>query len=271
MKKKIFVILVILATVIATGVLFWKESLKPTKNITQGSSPVESKKEISEDASFFKPTIPLPTATPASEKVTVLPEIVWGNRSKKQVILTFDAGADNNSLIKILETLKKYNLRTTFFLTGKWVEKNPDLTKRIASEGHEIYNHTYSHPHLTQTSDIEIVDEFKRTDRLITNLTGKSTRPYFRPPYGERNSHVLEVAAKEGYQSVYWTVDALDWKESEGITSEEVKSRIYTNLKPGTIYLLHIGDNITGNILDEVIAHLISEGYSIVSLSEGVK
>jgi peptidoglycan/xylan/chitin deacetylase (PgdA/CDA1 family) len=79
------------------------------------------------------------------------------------------------------------------------------------------------------------------------------------------------VAVKEGYQSVYWSCDALDWKESSGQTAQQVKARIMENLKPGTIYLMHIGDNITGQILDGVFQEIKSQGYSIASLTQGVK
>ncbi|OGZ29486.1 MAG: hypothetical protein A2562_02230 [Candidatus Nealsonbacteria bacterium RIFOXYD1_FULL_39_11] len=201
----------------------------------------------------------------------VLPEIVWGNRNKKQVIFTFDAGSGIQSLDRILSVLEKYELKGTFFITGKWAEQNPESLRRISSAGHEIFNHTYSHPYLTRTEDEKIIEELNMADEIIYQITGVSTKPYFRPPYGDRDARVFEKAFFAGYRAVYWTIDVLDWKEDQGFTKEQSKARIMDNLKPGTIYLMHIGDDITGDILDEVFSEIISQGYSIVSLSEGVE
>ena len=211
-------------------------------------------------------------APPAlSWDTSLKPEIVWGNRTKQQVIFTFDAGAGVNSAFAILDILSSHGVIGTFFLTGKFAEQYPEIAKDMSDQGHEIFNHTYSHPDLRTVSDEKIVEEFQKTEEIISALTGKSTRPYFRPPYGGRNPHVWEVAAAEEDQSIYWTVDALDWKESEGFTDEQVKDRIFANLKPGTIYMMHIGDNITGRVLDEVLTEIKNQGYEIVPLSEGVK
>lgn len=205
------------------------------------------------------------------EVPTPLPnEINRGDTSKKQIIFTFDAGAGNQSLSTILSTLKKHNLIGTFFITGKWAEENPSLVKQISEDGNEIFNHTYDHPDLVTISDELIVKELQDTENILEEITGKSTKPYFRPPYGSRNTHIRQIAWDEGYQSVYWTVDALDWKETSGITKEEVKQRILENISPGTIYLMHVGDNITGEILDEVFTYIEGKGYKIVPLSEGI-
>ncbi|MCB0214504.1 MAG: polysaccharide deacetylase family protein [Anaerolineae bacterium] len=213
---------------------------------------------------------PSPTLTPSPAPFSCTGEIAWGDRTRNIVVFTFDAGSGNQSTIPVLETLEEHNLTATFFITGTWANSNQELLRQISEAGHEIYNHTYTHPHLTQISDKEIRDELTSTNELIESITGNSTTPFFRPPYGERNQHVLDVALAEGYCSVYWTVDALDWKESEGVTSEQVKARIFNNLNPGTIYLMHLGDNITGQILDEVITHVQSQGFEILPLSKGI-
>ncbi|MBI2049160.1 MAG: polysaccharide deacetylase family protein [Parcubacteria group bacterium] len=197
-------------------------------------------------------------------------EIARGDSSQKQVIFTFDGGSGVESGEAILSTLKKHGVVGTFFLTGKFAEQNLELVKKIAVDEHEIFNHTYSHPNLTDLSENKIKEEFERTDAIIQNLTGKSTKPYFRAPYGARNARVLEAAGKSGYQSVYWTVDVLDWKESAGFTALQAKERIVKNLAPGTIYLMHIGDTITGTVLDEVFTEIELRGYRIVSLTNGI-
>lgn len=227
-------------------------SLTPAPTATASFSPLPS-------------SAPSPSPLISPSPVVVLPEIVHGNTAKKQIILTFDGGAGTHSGQKILETLQKHSLKSTFFVTGSWADQNLALLKQISQQGHEVFNHTYTHPHLTWLSDFQVANEFRRAESAISAATGKTTKPYFRPPYGERNARVLQTAAKEGYRSVYWTIDALDWKE--GITAKEVKDRILNNLAPGAIFLLHIGDDITGQILDEVIAEIQSRGYEVVSLT----
>lgn len=198
------------------------------------------------------------------------PEIVRGDRDARQVIFTFDGGSGAESGEGILNALEKHGITGTFFLTGKFAEENPELVKKIAREGHEIFNHTYFHPDLTALSDEEIKNELTRADEAIQNLTGKSTKPYFRAPYGARDEHVLKAAAEAGYTSVYWTTDVLDWKESEGMTATAAQARIFGNLQPGAIFLMHIGDTITGTILDGVFSEIKSRGYTVGSLTRGM-
>jgi len=201
----------------------------------------------------------------------VKPEILWGNRSKKLVIFTFDAGGTTQSAVDIVATLERHRIKSTFFITGAWASKNSTITDQIFKKGHEIYNHTYSHPYLTGLSDSQIQNELQKTEDAIVAITGKSTKPYFRPAYGDHNARVLEVAAKMGYQSVYWTVDAFDWKETVGYTTAQAKKRVLENLKPGTIYLMHIGNGISGQLLDELLTEIKTRGYTIVSLREGIQ
>jgi len=197
-------------------------------------------------------------------------EISKGNTDRRQIILTFDGGDGHQSAEKILETLASRGLKGTFFLTGKFVESNPELVKKMAGGGHEIFSHTYSHPHLPALSDQEIIRELVKTDGTLRKITGRTAGPYFRAPYGERDERVLDVAFREGYRSVYWTVDAMDWEESLGETPESVEYRILSTLSPGNIYLLHLGDTISGAILPGLIDKIEAEGYKIVSLVQGL-
>jgi delta-lactam-biosynthetic de-N-acetylase len=240
------------------------QSLPPTPVIDRDSDISKNRDNNGSD------TNPPPLVPDNKDVQMSKQEIVRGDTSKDQIILTFDAGSGIHSATKILNTLKKNNIKSTFFLTGKWAEQNPQLVRRMHDEGHEIYNHTYNHPYMTKISDGDIVNELRRTDSIVSSITGTSTKPFFRPPYGDRNAQVLDVAFREGYRSVYWTIDALDWKEEQGITEEEVKDRIFSNITPGAIFLLHIGDNISGNILEEVILTVRSKGFEIVSLTEGL-
>jgi peptidoglycan/xylan/chitin deacetylase (PgdA/CDA1 family) len=197
-------------------------------------------------------------------------KITHGNTSKKEVIFTFDGGGTIQSADAILAVLAKHHVQGTFFLTGKMIEAHPDLVRRIAAAGNEIYSHTYDHRDLTTLTDSQITDELTKVEGVLKTTAGISPKPYFRAPYGAQNARVLAVAAKDGYQSVYWTVDALDWKEPQGETAAQVKKRILSNVAPGTIYLMHVGDTITGSILDQVFTAIESKGYKIVSLTQGL-
>lgn len=230
----------------------------------------------------FKSFNNAPEALPANNIVSIAEEIATstpfempkgeisrGNTDKKQLIFTFDCGSGTNSIAQILDTAKKHNVKLTFFATGKFAEKYPDIIKQIANNGHEIFNHTYSHPRLTEISDEEIKNELEKADKIINDLTGKTTKPFFRPPYGARNQHVLDLAKEIGFYSIYWTFDALDWMPDK--TAEQVKSQIYSKISPGAIILMHVGDDITGQILDEVFNKVQNEGYKIVNLTEGLR
>ena len=202
-------------------------------------------------------------------------EIVLGDTSKRQVIFTFDGGSTAQSGEAILATLRRHHVRGTFFLTGKFVENNPALVREMVADGDEIFNHTYDHPYLTQTSDRRIIWELDALDKALgTALAGSAiaytTRPYFRAPYGDRDPRVLAAAARDGYRSVYWTVDAGDWEESTGMTAGETANKILSNISPGTIYLMHIGDTITGSMLDGIFTEIEARGYKIVSLTQGL-
>lgn len=197
-------------------------------------------------------------------------EISRGDISKKQIIFTFDAGGGTQSVEQILNVMEKHSVKGAFFITGKWALQNPELVKKIALKNHEIFNHSFNHPYLTSLSDEEIAKELIDTDNTISGIVGSSTKPFFRPPFGDRDLHVLKIAAQEGFQSIYWTVDAYDWRESEGVTADDVRYRILSNVQPGTIVLMHVGDTITGSILDDVFTSIKNSGYEIVSLTQGI-
>jgi len=255
---KIIVVVLATAIIALAGIFYWQDKQKQTVPAPNAANQISTLPQSSENETAL-----------ASPPLQVTGEISRGNPAKKQIIFTFDAGAGINSLQKILEVTKQHNVNVTFFSTGKFAQNHPELIKQITAGGHEIFNHTYSHPYLTQLTDEQIKAELDEADQIISDLTGVTTKPYFRPPYGDRNAHVLEIAANEGYQSVFWSLDALDWMA--GKTDQEVKDRIFANLKNGEIILMHVGDNITGSILNEVFTYVENRGYAIASLTKGLK
>ena len=127
---------------------------------------------------------------------------------EKVLSISFDAAWGRANTEEILNILDQYDVRTTFFLVGFWAEKHPDLVAEIVARGHEIGNHSATHPHMAQLSQAQIREELRRCSDLVKSITGKPTT-LFRPPYGEYNDAVVSVSREEGYECVQWNVDSL--------------------------------------------------------------
>lgn len=194
-------------------------------------------------------------------------EIVGAINPNGMVALTFDAGASAEPTPPLLDALKAAGLHVTFFLTGKWCKENPELVKRIIAEGHEIGNHTYSHPDLRKLSDVEIADQIRRMNEQMTLATGTSCKPLFRPPFGAFDKRVGEVVSKEGYGVIRWSVDSWD-AFKKGITKDEIEARVLEKIKPGSIVLMHCGSQPTADALPDMIAKIQAKGLRVVTVSE---
>ncbi len=218
---------------------------------------------------FTKTTI-APTATTSEPSLphTDLKEIIKGDTSKKQVIITINAGFGERSADGILTALAKRKMKATFFLVGEWVLDHPELTKRIAREGHEVFNHSYSHPDYTKLTSEEIKEDLQKMDEALFQVVGIHSKPYYRAPFGYRNEKVNLAAQEAGYQHIYWSIDSIDWREGE--TEKSIKKRVLDHLHPGAIILLHIGDIPTGDVMDEMLTEIEERGYELVSLTEGL-
>lgn len=185
-------------------------------------------------------------------------------REDKVVSISFDASWGADKTIAILDILDKYNVKTTFFLVGGWVDKYPDMLQEIASRGHEIGNHSDTHAHMNQLSEQGIRDELRIMSDKVENLTG--VRPtLFRPPYGEYNDRVITVARAEGYEAVQWSIDSLDWKDRG--TQDIIKQCTY-RVDNGDIVLFHNDSNDIVNALPTVIQHYQSLGFTIIPVSQ---
>lgn len=211
------------------------------------------------------------SATPTPNNFTPVPlgtakEIARGNAQRKEIALTFDAGSGATHTQSILKTLRDNHITSTLFLTGQWVENNPQLVKQMVADGHELANHTYSHPDLTTVSDAEIVNQFSKVEKAVQSLVGKTTKPFFRPPFGARNQRVLSISAGQGYQSVYWTFDSGDWRED--FTAQMVYNKVISEAVNGAIIVMHLDSQLTAEVLPKEIEQLKAKGYSFVTVSQ---
>jgi peptidoglycan/xylan/chitin deacetylase (PgdA/CDA1 family) len=184
--------------------------------------------------------------------------------SAKVVALTFDAAYEPAPLKSILATLATKEVPATFFLTGEFVKNFPDSVAAIVAGGYPIGNHSYSHPDFATIDDAAIKSQLRRTADLIEQAGAADPRPLFRPPYGSRDAHILSVLGDEGYVSVYWTIDTLDWETDR--TGEQIRSAVLGKLQPGAIILMHVGGKATAGILPTLIDDLRAEGYGFVEL-----
>ncbi|ACQ70847.1 polysaccharide deacetylase [Exiguobacterium sp. AT1b] len=190
------------------------------------------------------------------------------NTTSKVVALTFDDGADGANTNKILDILAKNNVKATFFLTGSGANNHPQYIKNIAAKGHQLGNHSYTHPDFTKLTATQMKSELDRTEALIKSLTGKTTKPIFRAPFGAVNSTVLNGVGAAGYgYTIQWNIDTIDWK---GLTASQINTKVQTNIKPGSIVLMHTGAGAPGTplALPTMISQLKAKGYKFVTVSQ---
>jgi peptidoglycan-N-acetylglucosamine deacetylase len=190
------------------------------------------------------------------------------------VALTFDAGADRGYAELILDILRENDVPASFGMTGQWAEKNSDLIQRMAEEGHHFINHTWTHRSFTgfspQTRALgpgERRVELERTEELMLGLTGRSTRPYFRPPYGDLNGGVLVDVWDAGYDyTIMWTVDSFGWNH---LPAHRIVERCLSNAEAGDIYLFHVGaDSEDALALGPIIEGLRARGLGFATIPD---
>ena len=183
---------------------------------------------------------------------------------EKKVAISFDAAWGSDITPKLLETLKKHSIKTTFFLVKFWMDKYPDMPRRIAKEGHEIGNHSATHPNMGSLSKQEIIKEMTDTHNKIKELTGQKAT-LFRPPFGDYSNTLITTCNESGYHVIQWDVDSLDWKD---LSASAIYDRVIGQIKPGSIVLFHNNGKHTGEALEPIIKELHNRGYKIVPISE---
>ncbi len=184
--------------------------------------------------------------------------------NEKKVALTFDAAWGSDKTEKIVEILKENNVGGTFFLVGFWIEKNEDKVKLIDEAGIDIGTHSSTHPKMSTLSSESMTQELKSSMELITKITGKEVK-FFRPPFGDYNDTLINVATSLGLKTIQWDVDTLDWK---GLSANEILSRVKSLVKNGSIILCHNNSDHILEALPLMIEYLRSEGYQMVNISE---
>lgn len=210
---------------------------------------------------FLRSTDAIPTS---SAKRDLPIYCVQKSPDDKVVAMSFDAAWGNEDTGKLIEIMDKYKVKTTFFVVGSWVDKFPESVKQLSDAGHEIMNHSDTHPHMTQIPVEKMKEEVENCDKKIEAITGKKPT-LFRAPYGDYNNSVIGAMRDTGHFTIQWDVDSLDWKD---LSASEITDRVLKKVKPGSIILFHNAAKHTPEALPGIIEALQKDGYKIVPVSQ---
>ncbi|SFL81563.1 Peptidoglycan/xylan/chitin deacetylase, PgdA/CDA1 family [Paenibacillus sp. 1_12] len=193
-----------------------------------------------------------------------------GPRSLRQAALTFDDVPDTTFTVQILDILKSYGVKATFFVVGNRAAAHPEIVRRIHDEGHIIGSHSYTHPNLSKTSDANFRDEIQRTEEVLSSITGSKPK-LFRPPYGNVTEPQILWLASQKYHIINWNVDSLDWK---GLNADQVADNVLGHVVPGAVILQHgaggEGENLAGTVqaLPRIIEKLQEAHIELVTIPQ---
>lgn len=207
-------------------------------------------------------------ASPCSASKKGSADIYYSHKnSSMKIALTFDDGPHPRLTPKILDILDKYDIKATFFVIGVNATYYPDALKQAVSRGHEIANHTLTHPHLSDADENTLISEISACQKEIYNITGVSTS-LFRPPEGFIKGSVETAAVALNYKVILWDIDTRDWAHTP---PHDIYKNVVNNVKSGDVILMHdfIGHNSpTPESLEMFIPELLSRGYKFVTVSE---
>jgi peptidoglycan/xylan/chitin deacetylase (PgdA/CDA1 family) len=227
------------------------------------------------------PSSPAPTSSPTAP---VVPDLVraWSGldieafeTDRRVVALTFDGGASDTAVSDILTTLAAEDVPATFFVTGSFARTYPESVRAMARAGHPVGNHSDTHPAFPDSTNEEIRAELRAAEASISGLTGRTTAPLFRFPFGDRTPLDIEVVNGAGYVPIRWTVDTLGWQgTTEDISSSVVRKRVLDTLRPGQVVLMHVGahpqdgSTLDADALPGLIDDLQERGYAFVTVPD---
>lgn len=225
------------------------------------------------EAASWGLSFPHPGESPAgnatAEELAAYDAVYLGDPAEKVLYLTFDAGYENGHTAAILDTLKQHEAPAAFFVVGTYIEQNPELVRRMASEGHIVGNHTWHHWDMDKIGDRATFEkELADVAAAYQTATGKEMPRYYRPPrgvYAERN---LEMAKALGYKTVFWSLAYVDWKQDEQPSREEAFDKLLTRVHNGAVVLLHSTSATNAEILDELLTKWEEMGFRFASLDE---
>lgn len=198
----------------------------------------------------------------STEKCTA---VIGAVGEAKNVALTFDLSAANDQAKQVVQLLQQKKTPADFFSTGTFAEAHTDFVKSVTQAGFAVYNHGQKSVDMTALSSEAIASSLQSAEASITQATAESSKPLFRPPFGNTSAALVTAARTAGYCTVTWTVDAFDWQEA--ITANQAKQRVLDKLRPGAIILLHAGYDVTPQFLPSLVTAIHDQGYTPVTLA----
>jgi len=214
----------------------------------------------------------IPTGNASAEKLKEYDAYYTGDTGEKKIYLTFDAGYENGYTEKILDVLKKHEVKGTFFLVGNFLETSPEIVKRMAEEGHTVGNHTMTHPDMSAISDMEsFKKEIGGVEELYKKITGKDMLKIYRPPQGKYSEDNLRMAQEMGYKTIFWSLAYVDWYNDNQPTREQAFDKLIPRIHNGAVVLLHSTSKTNCEILDELLTKWEDMGYIISPITELVE
>ncbi|TAK35916.1 MAG: polysaccharide deacetylase family protein [Chloroflexota bacterium] len=204
------------------------------------------------------------TSMPGPER---RPELVRGDPSRPLVALTFNIGGTSSDHVdQVLSVLREKKVPSSFFLVGLWTADNPELTRRIAADGHEIGSHSFAHIDYPELSDKEIAADLTRGEETFRAIIGRTVKPLFRFPSGARDDRSMQIVMREGYRSTYWTVDSGDWRAE--MSGSDVYQRVMKYTENGSIVVMHANSLSAAQSLGAIIDSLRAKGLGFVKVTE---
>jgi peptidoglycan/xylan/chitin deacetylase (PgdA/CDA1 family) len=244
----------------------------PTPTTTATPEPTSTPTPAPTDTPTPVPTdTPTPTPDPATGRPPASPDLVYVGQpyaadGSPQVNLSFDVEGRPELLYQILDVLDEYGVRTTFFMQGEWVQQYPEATQEIARRGHELGNHSWTHKDFKPMTAEEVTKELEDTEALVFELTGQTTKPYFRPPFGSRSEISVPTAYDLGWTTIIWTYGSEDWRE--GATADTIFENVFGNAAPGALYYMHTSREINVTSLAPLLKAFQDAGYKLVTAAE---
>jgi peptidoglycan/xylan/chitin deacetylase (PgdA/CDA1 family) len=203
-----------------------------------------------------------PSPTPSPAKPATYAQV---RVDQPYIAMTFDDGPSAENTPRLLEMLKQRNIKATFFLIGQNAASNPDLVRRILADGHEIGNHSWTHPQLSKLSDDRVTAEITKTQDAIKDASGFSPT-LLRPPYGAITPRQREwIENQFGLNVILWSVDPFDWKRPG---ASVITQRILSQVRPGAIILSHDIHKQTVDAMPATLDGLLAKGYKFATVSQ---
>ena len=202
-----------------------------------------------------------PSAPESQSQLQQFNAFYLGDTEEKVLYLTFDAGYENGCTASILDTLKKHDVKATFFLVGHYLQTQPDLVRRMVHDGHTVGNHTMHHKDVQTLSPAEFEKELTDFSQLYSQVTGAELTKVYRPPQGHYNAKTLEIARDMGYKTVFWSLAYNDWDNQKQPDSRAAIEKLLSRTHDGAIILLHSTSKTNEKILDTLLTRWKEMGY----------